>query len=326
MHLGWGKHVCLALGVAAFGCVRAGFGVNEAPPGDATIADSSTDSRAPDARGPLDGPAPDTSCVLGPFSQPVNLPGVNSGSVEYSPTISGDGLTLVFGSPDRPGAVGDGDLWIATRASVGDDFNTPAPLGSPINTVTWEGDGELSLDGNTLYFDRRPSNNMDILEATWTGTGFDSVVPVAGVNTTSLEQGCTISSDGLELYFGSDRVGGPGATDIWVARRASTNAPFATPQLVVGVNSSSHDGFPSISGDKQTLYFETLRNGRAEIWSAQRGAGDSFTGAAPVAGVGSPFNDGDPDISADGRTLYFTSDRAGGKGDYDIWIAVRTCN
>src|SRR3990172_12692251 len=42
------------------------------------------------------------------------------------------------------------------------------------------------------------------------------------VNTTALE-GCAMQSpDGLSLYFASDRAGGYGQLDIWVAYRADT--------------------------------------------------------------------------------------------------------
>ena len=111
-----------------------------------------------------------------------------------------------------------------------------------------------------------------------------------------------------------------------IERRTSAGGAFSAPQLVAGVNSSSADGFPSISGDGLTLYLETDRGGRTQIWSAQRADRSApFIGAAPVAGVSSSSIDGDPDISADGRTLYFATDRAGGKGGLDIWVAVRGC-
>jgi len=46
-----------------------------------------------------------------PWSMPLNLgPTVNSSSVDGAPSISDDGSTLFF-QPDRPGGLGDSDLW-----------------------------------------------------------------------------------------------------------------------------------------------------------------------------------------------------------------------
>ena len=52
---------------------------------------------------------------------------------------------------------------------------------------------------------------------------------VDGVNTASLE-GCAMQSpDGLSLYFASDRPGGFGLTDIWVARSSPSLCVTARP-------------------------------------------------------------------------------------------------
>jgi Tol biopolymer transport system component len=303
--------------LAAASCVKAGFDATRGP-----ALSSHREARATDSR--LTDRAPDAACKLGLFSPAVNLASVNTDASEYSPSISTDGLTLIFGSPDRPGAAGNGDLWIATRASTSDAFGPPAPMA--LDTAVWEGDPDLSFDGRVVYFDRGPAGSgaRDLYVATRDSAQgpFTGAALVPGVSGEGYDGGASISADGLELFFTSDRAG---RNDIWVARRTSDNAPFSTPELVEGVNSASADGFPSLSGDGLTLYFETDRGGQIQIWTATRATkGAPFTGAAPVAAVNSAGSDGDPEISADGRTLYFTSDRAG-KGGYDIWFAVRSC-
>jgi hypothetical protein len=66
------------------------------------------------------------------------------------------------------------------------------------------------------------------------------------LNTTFLD-GCPIQSpDGLSLYMASNRPGGEGLLDIWVARRESTSAPFGAPQnLGQPVNSAADDFCPT---------------------------------------------------------------------------------
>ncbi len=41
----------------------------------------------------------------------------------------------------------------------------------------------------------------------------------ATINTAANEQGPSLSKDGLTLYIGSDRTGGSGSFDLWIARR-----------------------------------------------------------------------------------------------------------
>src|SRR5262249_60899211 len=51
----------------------------------------------------------------------------------------------------------------------------------------------------------------------------------AVVNSPSNEVGPATSTDGLSLYFGSDRPGGFGGNDIWGSQRASLEAPWGPP-------------------------------------------------------------------------------------------------
>jgi|SRR5262245_17281042 len=75
------------------------------------------------------------------------------------------------------------------------------------------------------------------------------------LNTPSLD-GCPIQSpDGLSLYMASNRPGGKGGLDIWVATRSSTSAPWGAPQnLGEPVNSAADDFCPTPVGT-QGLFF-----------------------------------------------------------------------
>ena len=66
------------------------------------------------------------------------------------------------------------------------------------------------------------------------------------LNTTSVD-GCPIQSpDGLSLYMATNRPGGLGGLDIWVAHRASADDPWGAPEnLGEPVNSASDDFCPT---------------------------------------------------------------------------------
>ena len=84
----------------------------------------------------------------------------------------------------------------------------------------------------------------------------------------------SISSDGLTLYFHSNRTGGYGSWDIYMAKRVTKNAPWGPPvNLGPKVNSSVLDSCPSISPDGLELYFNSLRPGgygSADIYVTKR--------------------------------------------------------
>jgi WD40-like Beta Propeller Repeat len=99
------------------------------------------------------------------------------------------------------------------------------------------------------------------------------------LNTPSLD-GCPIQSpDGLRLYMASNRPGGKGGLDIWVATRSSTSAPWGAPiNLGEPVNSAADDFCPTPVG-KKGLFFvsrEALPGacGQGDIYYTHRtGAG-----------------------------------------------------
>lgn len=95
------------------------------------------------------------------------------------------------------------------------------------------------------------------------------------LNTTSLD-GCPIQApDGLSLYLASNRPGGKGGLDIWVATRTSTSAAWGAPQnLGEPVNSAADDFCPTPVG-KRGLFFvsrETLPGacGQGDIYHTYR--------------------------------------------------------
>jgi WD40-like Beta Propeller Repeat len=88
--------------------------------------------------------------------------------------------------------------------------------------------------------------------------GFSAWAPAAlvdptdpvGVNTPA-QDGCPIQSpDGLDLYIASNRPGGAGGLDLWVAHRASMDTPWSEPvnlndALGVDVNTTADEFCPT---------------------------------------------------------------------------------
>ncbi len=103
----------------------------------------------------------------------------------------------------------------------------------------------------------------------------------ADVNTPSID-GCPIQSpDGLSLYLASNRPGGKGGLDVWMATRASTSAPWGAPQnLGEPVNSAADDFCPTPVGTRGLFFVsrEALPGacGQGDIYFTHRSAAGAW--------------------------------------------------
>jgi len=82
------------------------------------------------------------------------------------------------------------------------------------------------------------------------------------VNSSYNDSAPSLSAEGLLLFFESDRPGGSGNWDLWVATRQTAFEPFGPPvNLGPTVNSPYSDRAPSISADGLALYLSSTRPG-----------------------------------------------------------------
>jgi Tol biopolymer transport system component len=268
---------------------------------------------------------------------PENLgPIVNSSAFDGGPSISNDGLTLYFAS-ERPGGLGEGDLWVTKRPSISGPFGPPQPLGSTVNSASYDACPGISPDGLSLFFCSRRSGGFGDFDL-WVSrraTTADSFGPPQNlgptVNTAAWEGLPDVSADGLTLFFDSNRAGGLGSFDIWMTTRATTAAPWGAPENVgAPINSSFFDVASDISPDGLVFYFTSDRpggSGGQDLWVATRpSVRDSF---GPPQNLGTTINSSADEFGADrladGLSLVFASTRSGGSGDFDLWrVRLRT--
>ena len=147
------------------------------------------------------------------------------------------------------------------------------------------------------------------------------------INSPHSEVTPSISADGLSLYFASDRPGGQGNYDVWVATRNSLNDPWSEPtNLGSTVNTPELEAFPSISADSLELYFSRGGEDHGDIYIAIRNSPQEpwHTPIKLAVSINSESGqDWAPFVSFDGLTLYWVSTRPGGPGTMDIWFVHR---
>lgn len=293
----------------------------------------SVSEKSPDAAGmgsggfdaQFDGPAPPACNLTAPFGTPTPVAGVNSNSTDEWGWLSADGLTIYFDSVASGGS--DYNLYSATRASTSDPFSNVQQLGIG-NTTDAENRAVVRGDGLELYFQRTPPQaptHIYKVNRTTTADPFpNSPQLVPGINGQTADSNPWISADGLTLYMTSTRNG---TYDIFKATRSIITSDFGTPVPVGELNSNVVDDAPVLSADGLEIFFASNRpsSNRNNIWHATRSTtSDGFGTPTMISELSSdPTEDYPTWVSPDRCTLFFTSDRGGGNGGYDIWMAKR---
>jgi hypothetical protein len=175
------------------------------------------------------------------------------------------------------------------------------------------------------------SNRDNVSTDVWTArrataaAPFGEVTLVSEASTPSFETSSAISSDGLTLWFASDRPGGLGGLDIWVMQRAARDAPWSAPANLTALNSPSldlprppglHDRVMPLSSERDSAlvywtYFSTRATATSAFVDPVRIPELSFTDESSV----------DAFLTADGLALFYSSSPPQGAGD--LFVAWR---
>jgi hypothetical protein len=197
-----------------------------------------------------------------PWGWPVNLgEKINSAAFEGFPALSRNEHQLFFFRAP-------GDIWVSYRKDVGEDlgdegWQAPVPLGPGVNSPDSEG-GPTYFENRKrglpqLFFNSlRPGSALNDI---YVADAFGSAVPVNELNSTGTDADPSITADGLEIIFHSNRTGSA-ATDIYTSVRKSVLEPWSEPRpLSTVVNTAASENLVAISPDGETLLFTSTRDG-----------------------------------------------------------------
>lgn len=248
---------------------------------------------------------------------------LNSAADEVSPTVSTDEGTIYFTSYRSDGKAA---LFKSTRKSI-TEWNEPTlfvelPGKENISALSITRDGKHAV---MQCCNRRDAQfkSCDIYEATIEGGQLENIRSLGnGINSMWWDAQPSISDDGQLLFFVSDRKKGAGGLDIYMSSKTSSGE-WGTPVLL-SFCTSGNEISPMISSDNQTLYFAaddidgglggydiyvTYRTGD-NTWSMPKNLGPS---------VNSKSNELSFSIPPSEDAIYLSSDRAGGKGEFDLY-------
>jgi Tol biopolymer transport system component len=233
-------------------------------------------------------------------------------------------------------------LWPAPAA--GQEFSAwsvPESLGPIVNTASTDGCPSIAKSELTLFFaSNRPGGHGGLdLYVTQRDSPSDqweaprNAGPV--INGPGNELCPTLAINGHHLFFVSDRPGGCGAQDLYVAWRRDKRDDFEKwqpPQnLGCVLNSASNDFTPSLFEDESTgatvLYFSSNRPGGpggTDIYASTLESSGTFGPAVIDWGLSTASDDQRPNVRKDGLEIFFDSNRAGSLGgSSDLWTSTR---
>jgi Tol biopolymer transport system component len=270
------------------------------------------------------------------WSSPEKLAAVNSALLEFPNAISKDGLSLYI---QRGTGLGVGeDLWVSRRASRESPYGAPERLPEPINSSGFnERAATLSPDGHWLFFASNRTGGQGGLDL-WASQrrhvhddfGWEPPVNIGmAVNTSAAETGPTFYKDDeagqIQMYFVSNRPGGPGVEDIYLSVW-NEDGSFSVPTLVAELSSPESDQRPYVRNDGREIYMHSNRTGSLgvfDLWVATRAdARDAWSTPENPASLNTAALEAAAVLSRDGETLFFGSNRPGGDAG-DVYVTTR---
>ncbi|MFT3705919.1 MAG: OmpA family protein [Agriterribacter sp.] len=248
---------------------------------------------------------------------------INTNDLEYYPSITIDGNTLVF--TRRIKGLNE-DFFVSTRKDG--QWSKAKGIDGDINSNFNEGAQNISQDGEWLIFTgcNFPDGlgSCDLFFSSSTKKGWSKPENLGEpVNSEFWESSPSLSPDKRELYFSSNRPGGFGGKDIYVSRRLP-NGRWSEPEnLGDKINTAGDESCPFVHADNQTMYFTSNGlpgYGGDDLFLAKRQPDGSW---GQIENLGYPLNTTDNEgslvVAADGKTAYYASDRADTRGGLDIY-------
>lgn len=187
----------------------------------------------------------------------------------------------------------------------------------------------LSGDGNQMIY-LTDYTNEDGFETRYTyKTGAEvwaDPEPIPSINRPSLDHtgSFCLSYDGNFVVFSSRRSPGIGNYDIWISEKNGNR--WSQPKNPgKPLNSSGHEGNPSLSPDGKSIYFmrceamDNTEKRNCQLYVSHRISAIRWSEPEALPDYINTGHETTPRILADNKTLIFASGRSGGKGKMDLY-------
>lgn len=251
---------------------------------------------------------------------------INSADMEYSPSMSVNAKRIIF---TRRSLHGDEDLYEAFKNADG-QFEQATAI-KELNTDMNEGSASLSTDNKKMlvtYCDKPGGfGKCDIYISYYVeDKGWTPPKNLGDkINTSYWESQPQFGPNNNSIYFSSDKPGGIGGRDLWVAYLNEMDEWEEPINLGNDINTQKNEELPFMHHDNETLYFASDGwggYGASDIFLAKRITDRHWE--KPI-NVGFPINTIDKEggmiVQFDATKAYFSSDKSDGnsQGLTDIY-------
>ncbi len=262
-----------------------------------------------------------------------NLEALNTQYAEYSPVYN-NGL-LYFTSNRHGGKTYKGtgtpftDIYRVSTRGANVNMETLQLLPEVINDPDINlGSVSLSKNGRTIIFAKANSgkasgtDEVNLYFSRYRNGQWSNPRPLSVNNKDTWDSTPALSQDGKSLYFSSNREGGYGGLDLYVAKLDRRGQWVDVRNLGPQINSPGNELFPYV-GETGKLYFSSdgwPGFGALDLFEATR-----YGGHIEIENLGTPVNSPADDFGLflfNPSRGFFTSNRKGGKGDDDIYTFV----
>lgn len=258
-----------------------------------------------------------------------NIEKLNTEHDDFAPSISTDGSSIIFTSNRENGKqaneVGDYDNDIYTANSIGLKWSNPRAINGGINTSADEVSNNLNFNGTKLLFHRDNGGQLDIYESvlnglTWTAP---KILHFQISSTRANEKYGAYSLDGWSIFFSRDSdTRSTGYEVMYSSMQSKISRDFKAGTMISEVNTSFNDGPIYLHIDEETMYIAS--QGKASIGGYDIFVSKKIQGKwSKPENMGYPINTPYDDFffapTANGKYAYISSNRAGGKGAYDLY-------
>lgn len=267
---------------------------------------------------------------------------LNTPQYDFTPAFADKKNEMVVYTSTRPGATGAetdqiigesfSDLFTSSRDRLG-KWSEPVKLPITINTEGNEGAPIFNAKRSVMYFTRCPMEKKkvygcDIWMSKKVGNNYSEPVILAlrpEKNDTITIGHPALTKEEDALIFASDMKGPghKGGKDLYIVKLDKDGVPTgAATNLGADINTAKDDMFPFVRNDGSLYFSSTGRPGMGgmDIYRAEKSGVNTWSA---VDNMRSPINSSSDDFGiafeGDEERGFFTSNRAGGKGQDDIW-------
>ena len=237
-------------------------------------------------------------------------PVINQGSVNFSAVISFDGNSMVF-AENR--GLENAIFYTIKERGV---WQPPVEISIQLGDARDCHPTSLNADGTELYLYKNDNYDGNIYVSNLSGGNWSKIRSLnRNINTRYYESHAAVSANGKKLYFTSNRPGGYGELDIYVAEKTTGDEWGVPVNLGATINTPFNEDTPFITANDSLLVF-------ASEGHSSMGGYDIYRSVNLGQAWKSPENLGYPINSTDDDLFFQPFDNAS-RGYYSLYTGYK---